>query len=536
MQKVTAIKNIKKFTEPAKGGLISKIDTYGKIMLLGLIIMAGLVFYLLNATKSGLWYDEAIEFYYSKYMTGTVPGGCGTVNMLERCLRTFQPPLYNILMFFWLKIFDSEFTFRLAGILTTMFGTVGIFLAVDEINPRGIWSNLGALFYLFTPGVVFYGLECGEYNLMLCMIAWTVYFHNRIFKRNDLKSILGFIIFSCLSVYSQYGAAFIVLGMYITAAVFIIRAKKRKTLKQFAILSVAALFMAAAPLITIYLIPQMNKQGSLSVSHQPFFGRGLLIDFTIGFSDMLASMFGEFAITGILIIFALSFISLFVKPKQMIYPFITVFITWVLYFVSVCCSVYGFNFWNPDSIGSSNLGGKYSFFFIPCLVVLMSSGISILTEMIKEKSRLLFVTAGIVIVIFTLCFCATEVRKQKYESWNKDEMREAYAVWYDHGAYRSKTLVHQLDDALFNFYLEHDSRLDDSYNGSIESADLWIRSAGYHEMKDNLEQMGYLSADEYYFLAPVDSNYDVFLSVVHDAGYETEVLFDGKTKLYSVTK
>ena len=235
-------------------------------MLLGLIIMAGLVFYLLNATKSGLWYDEAIEFYYSKYMTGTVPGGCGTVNMLERCLRTFQPPLYNILMFFWLKIFDSEFTFRLAGILTTMFGAVGIFLAVDEINPRGIWSNLGALFYLFTPGVVFYGLECGEYNLMLCMIAWTVYFHNRIFKRNDLKSILGFIIFSCLSVYSQYGAAFIILGMYITAAVFIIRAKKRKTLKQFAILSVAAFFMAAAPLITIYLLPQMNKQGSLSVS------------------------------------------------------------------------------------------------------------------------------------------------------------------------------------------------------------------------------------------------------------------------------
>lgn len=74
------------------------------------------------ATKWGLWYDEAVEYYFSKFLTGPVPGSPGTVNMMERILLTFQPPLYNVLMHFWLRFFDTEFMFRLAGILTTMAG------------------------------------------------------------------------------------------------------------------------------------------------------------------------------------------------------------------------------------------------------------------------------------------------------------------------------------------------------------------------------------------------------------------------------
>lgn len=535
MQKDTAIKTADKFTRTNHNGLITRTETYGKAVFLCVIIISGLVFYLLNATKSGLWYDEAIEYYYSKYLTGTVPGGCGTTNMLERCLRTFQPPLYNILMYLWLKIFDTEFSFRLAGILTTFAGAIGIYLAIDKITLHGIWSNIGALIYIFTPGVVFYGLECGEYNLMICMVAWVIYFFARIFRHKDFKSILGFIIFSCLSVYSQYGAAFIVAGMFISVAVFVIRTKEKKTIKQLAITSVAALTLAAVPLVVIFLIPQMKNQGSLSVSHHPFFARGLPADFTVGFSDMLSSIFGDFAVTGVLIFLSISLITLFIKHKTMTYLFITILFTWILYFVSVCCSIYGYNFWNPASTGSSNLGGKYSFFFIPVIIVLIASSIGILVEKIKGKSRLFSVLASTIVVICALCFCTTEIRKQKYESWNKDEMREAYRVWYDCEAYKSKTIVHQLDDALFSFYLQHDANFDVTYNDSIEAADLWIREAGYDEMKENLEQMGYLSTDEYYFFAPVNSNYEVFLSVVHDAGYETETLFDGKTKLYRVT-
>ncbi len=92
---------------------------------LGCILLIALVFYTINATRSGLWYDEAIEYFYSKYITGPVPGGHNSANMLERILHTFQPPLYNILMYFWLGLFDSEFGFRFAGILTTLAGSAG---------------------------------------------------------------------------------------------------------------------------------------------------------------------------------------------------------------------------------------------------------------------------------------------------------------------------------------------------------------------------------------------------------------------------
>ena len=44
---------------------------------------------------SGLWYDESIEYFYSKFLNGVVPGGLGTTSMYERITSTLQPPLYN---------------------------------------------------------------------------------------------------------------------------------------------------------------------------------------------------------------------------------------------------------------------------------------------------------------------------------------------------------------------------------------------------------------------------------------------------------
>lgn len=507
-----------------------------KYFILAGILILGLVIYILNATKSGLWLDEAVEYFYSKFLTGPVPGGQGTVTMLERIRITFQPPLYNALMYLWLSVFDSEFTFRLAGILVTMAGTVGCFFAIDEALKKSVWSILGTLFYLFTYGVVYYGLECAEYNLMLCFLTWLTYFFIRVLKRKDLKSMIGFFLFSCLSIYSQYGSAFVILGMYLALAASLLAEKNYKGFRKYLLMSVIAVVAAGVPLVVFFLAYQMGRQGSVSISHMPFFANGFLYEFFIGAKNTLDSLFGNITAFGILAFAVICIIAFFIRPKKMGYPLLAFVITWLLYFFAVCCSFYGYNSWNETSIGSMNLGGRYALFLIPEIVVILVIGIGVFADWIGEKSKTVYKIVLVVFAAALIAFSGIGIWKVQVRGWNKDNVREAVAVWYDRELYHSKTLLHIYDDASFHYYMIHDDRYDPSMDAAVEGADMWIQTAGYEEMKEKLGEMGYLTEKEFYYMATDQGSYEAFLAVVRDAGYEIETVCSGKSMLLHVVK
>jgi len=99
-----------------------------------LIFVFFAVLYTCFCTKSSLWYDEAIEYWYSKTLSGTVPVGGTTTTMYERIVSTYQPPLYNWLMYLWLQIADTEFWFKFAGVITTIIGAIGFYQVTKEIT------------------------------------------------------------------------------------------------------------------------------------------------------------------------------------------------------------------------------------------------------------------------------------------------------------------------------------------------------------------------------------------------------------------
>ena len=517
---------------------IAKEKSLSKIICLCCIILAAFLFYVMNATKHGLWYDEAVEYYYSKFLKGTVPGGLGTTNMYERIRITYQPPLYNVLMFIWLRVFDSEFTFRLAGILITIAGSIGVFFAINEMLPEGIWSNLGTLFYLFSYGTIYYALECAEYNLMMCFVSWTVFSFLRVLRKNDRSSIICFLVFSCLSVYSQYGAAFIVLGMGLTLMIRFILEKDFLRLKELLGYGIAVFLIAILPLLFLFIIPQIKHQEITSISHVPVFVRGFIVDFFIGGKETLEAMFGHKTVYGVLFLVIICMISLVFCFKKLIYPFIAVGFAWITYFFAVCCSFYGNKIWDKESIGSMNLGDRYSFFFIPPIVILLTVSLGLLTVYLKDK-HISF--AGISAVFFTLCItilCSFEICRTVISERTKtdDDVRELVLEWYDRGLYDSKTLIFQWDDALFNYYLVHDDRYRQSYSSSVESSDLWMRTADYEEVYDKLSEMGYLTTEEFYYVSSNIKDNPALLSVMKDAGYEAEEIYSGGAKLLHMTK
>jgi hypothetical protein len=493
------------------------------------VIIIGFVVYSFGATKTGLWYDEGVEYFYSKKLTGNVPGGFETTNMYERVLHTYQPPLYNVLMHIWLFFFDTEFMFRFFGILVTMIGAIGCYCTLNLLSRNKLWSLTGLSLYIFSWGISYYGLECAEYNLMICFISWTIFFFFKSMDGPRLRDIICFFVFASLSVYTQYGAAFLVVGMYVALFGRAAVSKNRKMMKWLLISTGITLLVAVLPLMFAFLIPQMTRQGSVTVSHRPFLKNGFINDFLFGIKRTMESMFGEKIIKGIIILMLVCLAALFIDFKRMIAPTVAMAVTWVLYFIAVATSLYGYNDWNEDSLGTMNLGGKYSFFMMPFIVIMLCCGLMIVGERLHDKAAKLMIPWAILILGFICYFCYIGIKEIDVVGWRKDDVREATLAWYEDEAYNSRTLVHQWDDAVFHFYLSHDDRYKSVYEEDIIAADVWIRTADEEEMREQLKSMGVLDYMEFYYVAPYYGSIDAFVKVVREAGFRTERLYGGRS-------
>ena len=518
------------------------------IFLVG-ILLAAFLTYILSLTSHGLWYDEAIEYYFSKVISGKVPGGFGKSTMYERILSTYQPPLYNWLMHIWLIFFDSETGFRMAGVLTTLLGAIGIFCGIDKlINYK--WASFGTCFYLFSTAVARYGTECAEYNLVLCCLSWTIYFYIMCIKEEKTKNYIGFFLFACLSVYSQYGAAFLVIVLYFSLVIRNIKNKNFKILKQIIIISVIIAVVAAFPLIWFFMLPQMDNQGSATVSHIPYFrNSNIIIDFIISIVVQVAWNFHpsglynskmyyiQPALAGIAGLVTLA--ALLRRDKTLKHLAGLCICSWIIFYIAVACSFYAYNGWMPTR-GTENMGKSYGMFFIPLWTLTLCDGIYIFTRWIKAKAGKNIFRGYTILLAAAMCiYIAIEVKVSYSGGPLKDDTREVSYAWYENKAYEKKTLVHELSDAPFQFYLTHNDSYKEEYQNNIINTEIWIRWAGYDEMRTKFEEMGILGLEEFYYINRLqewEENTSVFKQLMQDSGYEIKALWQGKSELLYLKK
>lgn len=486
------------------------------------VFVIGLFVYSFRATYSGLWYDEAVEYFFSKFISGNVPGSIHeTSNMYERICSTYQPPLYNVLMYVWLQCFDSEALFRFAGILTTLIGMLGIYTALLKVSGYK-WASAGALVYLFIPKISFYALECAEYNLMLCCESWTLYFFVRFIMHKDNLSLSGFFILSCLSVYSQYGAAFFVAGLYITLLIHCIRDKN--ILAKIFKLTLITGMTAVLPLAYLFTIPQMINQGSIEISHVSLFaGNNILYDFIRGIIFQAGWIFSfpgriRFLMVIPLACLLIPLIYAVINMKGMFKLFfLSCIISWLFYYMCVVTSFYAYNSWS----GNTGFGNRYGLFFVPLWLFTLIYASSMFSTTRRRK---------IISAILMLCFIAAGA-KYIYSGWIKDDVREVSEAWYKNNGFHRITLVHQWDDANFQFYIRHNKNYRESFQEKIITAGIWIRSAEHDDMKKNLNSMGIFEYDELFYVSPLKGSLKEFISVMKESGYIIKTCYEGQSVL-----
>lgn len=510
---------------------------------LAIVLLAVLVLLCLNATSSALWFDESIEYFYSKVISGPVPGARTTTGMYERIAITYQPPLYNWLMYLWLSVFDSEFGFRLAGILTTVVGGAGLYLAMRKLTDWK-WATAGTAAYLLTGGVLAYALECAEYNLMLCMLCWTLccYLHAMIDGKTGW--IAGFFVFCCLSIYSQYGAAFVLLPLYCSLMIHFLK-RKEKVREVLVFTGVAALVVI--PLAVFFLFPQLGGQGTTGVSHAPVFRKGnAIVDFVDSFVTCVGLLCGNRPATAALCLGTVcAIVAPFLQKKGdtrsiLIQVLVVGVCAWLIYYAATACSFYGYNDWDGNR-GTYNISERYVLFLVPVLVLSGVAGLYWLTKSVRDKwgtNGVLAKAISVFLILLIAGYCGMGVREM-YRAGVKDDVREAEKVWMDAKAYDEVTLVHQWTDANFQFYLIHDDRYDESFQEGIVPTEKWIRYASDEELVERLSEMGLFGLDSFYYVCPRTSKpecYRAFLSAAEMTGYHVDVLYEGVSALLYLTK
>jgi hypothetical protein len=309
------------------------------------------------------------------------------------------------------------------------------------------------------------------------------------------------------------------------------------------IVVIVTAIVAVIPLLKFFLLPQMMKQGSASVSHYPVFTHNVVVDYVWGMVRSLNSFFVSYSLPlfGKIILCCVLFFAMFtliamLKDKTLISFVGAILCAWTLYFIAVACSFYGYNYWD-GTLGCNNIGERYALFFVPIIIVtLVTGGKAFLSYFTNES---LYKIAIMFFALWTLLFCTVEIVKIDVYGWEKDDVREVTQLWYESDAYNVPTLVHEWDDAMFNYYMVHNTNYNEEYDYNVKSAENWIRSADSETMEDGLQKMGYLDLDEYYYITPVVSyhdSYEAFMQVMDLYGYNIDVIYEGDSALLHVVK
>lgn len=445
----------------------------------GLLFIFVSVFYFIIAcyklTYASLWFDEAIEFYYSLHLFSAHVPTPGTFlfpqdgNMYQKIIKTFQPPLYNFLMFFWLKINQSEWWFRFAGVVTGYCGSLGIYKTIKQRCNWGL-ATLSMLTFLGNSRVLYYIQECSEYNLLLAFIPWTVYFFLQALEKKLWKNIILFIVFSVLSVYSHYGAVFVVMPMLLLVFIDTILSKNWKNLKKLLIGYICAFIFAAIPLYVFFLKLQISHQPVKAISGIiPFFYENVIYDFFKSFFEIFKwnilpptcyndpAIIPKFTILIFIFIILCGYFLFKSRNKILRYLIITNVITLGLYYFAVKTKIYAYPIYAQD--GWNGFFSRYGLFFIPLWVLsffyIIYNSFYIFHVLKVHK---FFPSVFIFILFFSLYGI---INYSLHHTPKIDNLKPVVNVWYSlEEAKQKKTVLGFWGASSFYYYFTHHKKFE----------------------------------------------------------------------------
>ncbi len=522
-----------------------------------ILILVSFSFFLFLAlrklTAAPLWLDETLEYYISRFMTGDIPwysnnGVTEAHNMYERMLGAFQPPLYNFVMYFWLQINDSEWWFRISSVIMSTFAAAGIYKTVKRFSTYYV-AALSVLIYSCIYEVMYYTQECGEYVMQLMFLAWLFYFYLAIMEERTVKNMISFVLLCILNMYTQYGAAFIIIPLVCSVMIRVYKSGEAKKVKYLIKLYIIAGIAGAGPLLLLFVIPQLKNQTNVVTNPEAwnFYNNNIFSDLLQMFLDVFRwntiESFTRFYWPALFASLLLLFLGVFycIKGRNTCLKHLLVcnVITWFLYYIPTRAGIYGRGYF----------GFRYNIFFIPMWLVtilylcyeLYQMLLSIRDEHKRKIGRKLYQTA-VLVAAAGYCFYGTH---QILKHWEKADTRGCVQEWYAREGYQTLTFVEPGQVPSFSYYYEHNEDYEPEFDQNVireisKTAENALAENQYEieyelyqeEMKERFQDTW--PEELYCFVG--DSNNSALMAALKDEGYQVEEVYKTTAQLYYLHK
>ncbi|MCI8663653.1 MAG: glycosyltransferase family 39 protein [Hungatella sp.] len=420
---------------------------FGDDSLLFYIAVAFLLFMMVfNLTHSSPWGDEWVEYTISQK---SIRNG----DMYRAIINTFQPPLYNFLMHFWLKIGKSVLWFRMFNVLCGAVSGICIYKSLKNMTTpllaAGVVCSMGA-----TYRWIYCIQECSEYALMLMFLCISLYYYIKINERNRTLDEIIFILACVGGMYSQYGAFFIVFPLLIAHLIKKCLAKEKRKIWNTAVMYLFALAFFALPLYMLFAKKQLehnriSENSNIIISLKDiknFFSViGRLIGYFFDVNDRW--MFGNFMeFVGISTVIA--GVILLIKKTT----------PWLLKsLVSVLLSAYIIHYWlvifhiyamvHPNQ--SAGFYGRYSYFYMPIFYLSIPT---IWYEIICSMKNRLFAKWTIRGAVFGVIAIILTAYPELLSNWHKTYDQDFAKIWLHNGGFQETTYLIGMAEYGFEYY------------------------------------------------------------------------------------
>ena len=176
-----------------------KLIKYFSIFLFILIFLLGLILRITYLDSNfGLTYDEIFSYDIAKQ----------NLIQLTKTLLTndYHPPLYFILLHFWMKIFGkSDIVIQYLSVFISVFAIIPLYYIGKTLKNRALGLIL-ILLYAFSQVMIAQSILARFYIIAMVFVLISLYFGLRITEESDIKNIRLFFIFSLFALYSQTSA------------------------------------------------------------------------------------------------------------------------------------------------------------------------------------------------------------------------------------------------------------------------------------------------------------------------------------------
>ncbi len=297
-----------------------------------IILFVGFILRLININQS-LWLDEAAQVIES----------ARPLSEQLKIAGDFQPPLFHIILHFWMKMGTSEIWMRLLTIIISFF-SIYLFYKIGERIVNKKFATLSTLLLAINPFAIYYSQELRPYPLTILvslLATWGFVTSSSVFL------IIGFSLF----LYTTYFAPFFIMALFVYVLL-----KDRKKINWF-LTNTAISFLLFIP-----WIPSFLKQLRIGTS---------LTTTLPGWGEAVSTPI----VKAIPLIFAKFFLGRITMDNKIIYGLIVMLLT------------SGFIYFLYKAIKNKNWLLFANLFFIPLILAFLTT----LFIPIFDPKRLLFI-------------------------------------------------------------------------------------------------------------------------------------------------